>query len=195
MARDWKIGEVVYLKSGSPAMTVITESKPSGIGETGVTWFSEGAPNTEQRLSFPHATFPKDCLTSEEPMHNLDARIEKAQLAQSTAPVYRLSTSEKTAAMRIELSPITVNWKGVAPSQEQLENLIAEAMPRVWKRIASPVQEQREQVPEPLSASLETLRQMEVDRSSQATITAHPPSGTGQVQPQQTTPTEPRRKK
>lgn len=166
-------------------MTVTAESKPSGIGETGVTWFTEPTSAAVAREHFPHATFPKDCLTSEEPAAVLTTHMRRTALIPQTLEV------SKPETVKVELPPVTVNWQGATPSQEQLENLIAEAMTRVWKRVASPVQEQREQA----SASRETPQPTEVDRSNQATIIAHPPSGTGQVQPQQTTPTEPRRKK
>ena len=60
--RDWKIGEVVYLKSGSPAMTVIgTDSH----GATTVRWYDPQAVEMERSM-YPTVVFPKDCLTEAE---------------------------------------------------------------------------------------------------------------------------------
>lgn len=57
--RDWKLGEVVYLKSGSPAMTVISTDQH---GATTVRWYDPQAIEAE-RTVYPTVVFPKDCLT------------------------------------------------------------------------------------------------------------------------------------
>lgn len=57
--RDWKLGEVVYLKSGSPAMTVIGTDQH---GATTVRWYDPQAIEAE-RTVYPTVVFPKDCLT------------------------------------------------------------------------------------------------------------------------------------
>lgn len=215
MARDWKIGEVVYLKSGSPAMTVTIESA-NHDGSTTVSWYSDNPPTGYPAMQT--ASFHKDCLTSEEPTHNLDVRLERARVAQASAPVYHLSSSEKPATVKVELPPITVNSTVEQPIslERSLQRVLDAANEKIPLRLIDMMvdvhrlleqtfdreirldREMRtsKQVTTPLAASLETLQQMETERTTQATITAHPMSGTGQAHGQiQTSPTEPRRKK
>lgn len=51
---NFKIGEVVYLKSGSAAMTVVSEHN----GSHTVVWHDKNG--TEQRSSYPGAALTKD---------------------------------------------------------------------------------------------------------------------------------------
>lgn len=51
-------GQVVYLKSGSPPLTVYSVR---GDGHVNVEWFHDGKPHRD--------AFPAECLTTTEPTH------------------------------------------------------------------------------------------------------------------------------
>ncbi len=99
--RDWKIGEVVYLKSGSPAMTVTgTDSH----GATKVQWYDPQAVEVERSM-YPTATFPKDCLTvlpTPQLRWEMDARMQQLQ-----AEPFRITSSDLIVAHQPSTEDLT----------------------------------------------------------------------------------------
>lgn len=83
-----KIGEVVFLNSGGPAMTVteiLAKDNPVLPGQVGVKWFSNG--------QLAASTFPPDALTDDDPVPAMQAAQEAAlsdersKLAPQPSPV------------------------------------------------------------------------------------------------------------
>lgn len=124
MARDWKIGEVVWLKSGGPAMTVAEATKTDG--STPCRWFAPE--QTGDRLHYPTASFHKDCLTGEEPHANQIARLDR-----------QMSTVDTKGRVleSIKVEPVTVNWQGgLAPSVEMIEQIVAQVRKTLAQEMA-----------------------------------------------------------
>jgi uncharacterized protein YodC (DUF2158 family) len=99
--RDWKLGEVVYLKSGSPAMTVIgTDSH----GATKVQWYDPQAMEAERSM-FPTVVFPKDCLTevvTPQLQWEMGARMSQLQ-----AEPFRITSSDLIVAHQPSTEDLT----------------------------------------------------------------------------------------
>lgn len=121
MARDWKIGEVVWLKSGGPAMTVAAEStKHDGL--TSVAYFEPASnigSSAALRPPYQVATFPKDALIDKDP------EIQSIRKALSGDSVIRMPQLEEAQPQSIKVEPVTINWQGAAPSAEMMEQLIS----------------------------------------------------------------------
>jgi len=166
--RDWKLGEVVYLKSGSPAMTVISTDQH---GATKVQWYDPQAMEIERSM-YPTNVFPKDCLT------------------EAVTPQLQWEMGARSSRVpQLQAEPIRI----VAPqsSNEELRQLILETLNgwiRETKRETSAlVAQPNEKIVEATSRAAETARATEQQRTEQAT--AQPTAG--RTEPARS---EPRRK-
>lgn len=128
MARDWKIGEVVWLKSGGPAMTVVAETtKHDGLTQT--TWYENQNGTAPAEFSF--RGFPKDCLTDEEPSHSYSAHMRKMALIPQTLEIARPES--------IKVEPVTINWHGQAPSAEMIDQIVSQVRKTLTQEMADAV--------------------------------------------------------
>lgn len=144
--RDWKLGEVVYLKSGSPAMTVVgTDSH----GATKVQWYDPQAVEAERSL-FPTATFPKDCLT------------EGCVPVRDAYQRYGATESPRISAEQIQLVGVP------APSVGEIRQLILETL-NGWIR---DTKREPMQAAQPSEKIVEATSRAAEQRSEQATAQA-----------------------
>lgn len=150
--RDWKLGEVVYLKSGSPAMTVISTDQH---GATKVQWYDPQAVEVERSM-YSTATFPKDCLTESvtpQLRWEMDARMQQPQ----TEPIRIVAPQSSTEELTQNI--LTT-----------LQNLFGRVSGRYASSIAAEVQSQsNEKIVEATSRAAETVRAAEPQRTEQAT--------------------------
>lgn len=150
--RDWKIGEVVYLKSGSPAMTVIgTDSH----GATTVRWYDPQAVEVERSM-YPTVVFPKDCLT------------------ESVTPQLQWEISARMPQLQAEpiriVAPQSSNEELTQNILTTLQNLFGRVSGRYASSIAAEVQAQpNEKIVEAMPRAAETARAAEQQRTEQAT--------------------------
>ena len=102
--RDWKIGEVVYLKSGSPAMTVIgTDSH----GATTVRWYDPQAVEMERSM-YPTVVFPKDCLTEAvTPQLQWEMGARSPRVPQLQEEPFRITSSDLIVAHQPSTEDLT----------------------------------------------------------------------------------------
>lgn len=102
--RDWKIGEVVYLKSGSPAMTVVgTDSH----GATKVQWYDPQAVEVERSM-YPTVVFPKDCLTEAvTPQLQWEMGARSPRVPQLQAEPIRITSSDLIVAHQPSTEDLT----------------------------------------------------------------------------------------
>ena len=145
--RDWKLGEVVYLKSGSPAMTVISTDQH---GATKVQWYDPQAVEVERSM-YPTNVFPKDCLT------------------ESVTPQLQWEISARMPQLQAEPIRIVAHQS----SNEELRQLILETLNgwiRETQRETSALGAQpNEKIVEATSRAAETARATEQQRTEQAT--------------------------
>jgi len=118
--RDWKLGEVVYLKSGSPAMTVTgTDSH----GATKVQWYDPQAVEVERSM-YPTNVFPKDCLT------------ETVTPVQDAYQRY----GSMESPLRISAEPIRINSSDLIvahqPSSEDLTQSVLTTLRDLFSRLS-----------------------------------------------------------
>ena len=128
--RDWKIGEVVYLKSGSPAMTVVGTDQH---GATKVQWYDPQAVEVERSM-YPTVVFPKDCLTevvTPQLQWEMGARMPRLQ-----AEPLRISSSDLMIAPQPSNEELTQNILTT------LQNLFGRVSGRYASSIAAEVQAQ-----------------------------------------------------
>lgn len=70
MSKEWKVGDVVLLKSGGPKMTVSNVTRDDGNLKVWCTWFDGSKKND--------APFPADTLEDEsEPLDVIRARLRR----------------------------------------------------------------------------------------------------------------------
>ncbi len=153
--RDWKLGEVVYLKSGSPAMTVISTDQH---GATKVQWYDPQAVEVERSM-YPTNVFPKDCLT-ESVTPQLQWEIS-ARMSQLQAEPFRI------------VAPQSSNEELTQNILTTLQNLFGRVSGRYASSIAAEVQAQpNEKIVEAMPRAAETARAAEQQRTEQATAQA-----------------------
>lgn len=154
--RDWKLGEVVYLKSGSPAMTVVgTDSH----GATKVQWYDPQAVEAERSL-FPTATFPKDCLTEAEvPVRDAYQRPGATELPRISVESFRIRPARLG-----EYQPMT---------EEQLAQFVMTTLSDLFSRLSrtSEVATSKfaAEQPQPSEKIVEATSRAAEQRSEQAT--------------------------
>lgn len=91
-----QIGDVVYLKSGGPAMTI---TEQTGDGKFGVHWFAG--------LAMSAATFSETVLTVTDPTPALQAATQQLidDLVAAKAPQPAAAWAEKVAATMADVKP------------------------------------------------------------------------------------------
>lgn len=156
--RDWKLGEVVYLKSGSPAMTVISTDQH---GATKVQWYDPQAMEIERSM-YPTNVFPKDCLTEAvTPQLQWEMGARSSRVPQLQAEPIRI------------VAPQSSNEELTQNILTTLQNLFGRVSGRYASSIAAEVQAQpSEKIVEATSRAAETARATEQQRTEQATAQA-----------------------
>ena len=162
--RDWKLGEVVYLKSGSPAMTVISTDQH---GATKVQWYDPQAVEVERSM-YPTNVFPKDCLT-ESVTPQLQWEIS-ARMSQLQAEPFRITSSDLIVAHQPSTEDLT---QTVLTTLRDLFSRLSRTTEVATSKFAAEVQAQpNEKIVEAMPRAAETARAAEQQRTEQATAQA-----------------------
>ena len=165
--RDWKIGEVVYLKSGSPAMTVIgTDSH----GATTVRWYDPQAVEMERSM-YPTVVFPKDCLTEAvTPQLQWEMGARSPRVPQLQEEPFRITSSDLIVAHQPSTEDLT---QTVLTTLRDLFSRLSRTTEVATSKFAAEVQAQpNEKIVEAMPRAAETARAAEQQRTEQATAQA-----------------------